>query len=723
MSQDRWPAMLSGVIGLFLLLLISSVITAGEPTARLIVVFYPDGNDGRPGSQEVDRAIRDTFAANSLEAVEIHSEYLDRVRFPDEAYQQHLAAFLKRKYAGRKIDLVIVGLAPALDFALRYRTNLFPGVPVVFCAIEKGEVLARKLPADVIGVPIQMELAATLDLALRLQPDTQKVFVVSGLSKFDQHWTAEARRIFQRYQPTIEFNYLTGLPLPELLDRVGQLPERSILYYLHVFTDHTGKLYVPAEVAHQVATAANVPVYGHVNTYVGRGVVGGRVFRFATTGKEAAELGLRVLAGEKPETIPVAATSESVDLFDWRQLRRWGIAEDRLPPTSVVLFREPTFWDQYRWQILAGVTVCLVQTLLIVGLLLQRASRRRAEKRFRQVVEADPCGMVLIDRNGLIVLANPHIGILFGYTTAELIGQPVEILLPERFRDQHVRHRTTFFDAPQTRPMGVNAGLSGRHKDGREFPIEVGLNPVRLDLGLFVLASVVDITERQKVLDSLRESQAELHTLTGRLLQARETERRHLARELHDDLNQRLALLAVELDLLSQEPPGSVDEMGDRARVLAAQVKRLSSDVHDLSHQLHPAKLAQLGLLAAVRGLCAELARSHALLIDFSHHDVPVAIAEDVALCLYRIAQEALQNVIKHSGARHAEVVVSGSDEAIVMRVADDGHGFDPDAVEQHGRLGLISMRERLRLVGGTLAIDTRPGEGTQLLVRVPLGP
>src|SRR5262249_44196570 len=147
--------------------------------------------------------------------------------------------YLRRKYAGRKVDLVITVLSSALDFALEHRAEIFPGVPVLFCAVDEQEVKARKLPADVIGVPIRVDMAATLDLALRLHPDTRRVFVVAGSAPFDAAWTAKAKQMFRPYEDRLEFEYLCGLPMDDLLSRVATLPEQSIIYYLHVFQDGT----------------------------------------------------------------------------------------------------------------------------------------------------------------------------------------------------------------------------------------------------------------------------------------------------------------------------------------------------------------------------------------------------------------------------------------------------------------------------------------------------
>ncbi len=838
-----------GVLSTFALLcswfFVTSALAGGSKQPRIVVVLYPDANDGRPGEVLVDRGIRATFAGG-LETVEIHSEHLDVSRFGDADYPQHLAEFLRRKYAGRKVDLVIAALASALDFALKHREQAFPGVPIVFCAVDQREVDARKLPPDVIGVPIKMDLAATLDVALRLHPRTQRVFVITGKASFDMQWEAEARRTFRVYEAELEFVYLSGLPTSDLLKQVGELPEHSIVYYMHVFQDGAGKSLIPAEALKLIAARANAPVYGHVDTYVGRGIVGGRVFSFETAGQNAAALGLRILAGEKPGNIGVQRIGENRYLFDWRQLRHWDISEATLPPGSEIRHHEPTFWELYHWHILGVISLCVVEALLIIGLLVQRASRRRAERRFQQAVEAAPNGMLMIGPDGSIALVNAHMEELFGYRKEEMLGRPAEMLLPERFRSQHPDQRGRFFAAPEARPMGAGRELFGRRKDGSEVPVEIGLSPVRTDAGPCVLASIADVTERKRAevvlresesrfrlmadtapvmvwmsgpdklctyfnkpwldftgrarqqelgdgwspgvhaedlrrcldtygrafdarrefrmeyrlrrcdgeyrwvrdhgvprvdadgtfegyigscyditdekqaMDALRQSQGELQELTGRLLQAQEAERRRIARELHDDLNQSLAILSVELDVLCQKPPESAAQLAGRIQALSAQVKQLSSTVHELSHQLHPAKLEQLGLVAAVRGLCKDVAHTHGLPVEFKHHEVPETLPEDTALCLYRIVQESLQNVIKHSAARRATVELNTDAEAICLRVVDDGKGFDFDLANAKGGLGLLGMRERLRLARGAIAINSQPAVGTRIEVRVP---
>src|SRR5215510_3933832 len=580
------------------LLLCAGAAAAAPPHVRTVVVLTPDNTLGSPGSAQFNQGLRATFAASSHEDIQIRFEPLDISRFHDAPGRALLADFLRQKYASQNIDLLVTALAPSLDFALEHRQTIFPGVPIVFAALDGEELRKRTLPADVIGIPIEMDLVGTLELAFRLQPETRRVSVITGSSSFDRRWEAVARQRFRPYESRVELVYLSGLSMDVLLKRVANLPNDSIVQYLHIFEDAAGKTFIPAEALALVAPRANAPIYSHVGSYIGRGIVGGHVMSFELAGSNAASLGLRILAGERPETISALAASSNAYAVDWRQLRRWGLSEGALPPGTDMRYREPGLWDLYRWHIVGAVGLFGLETALIITLLVQMAHRRQAVR-------------------------------------------------------------------------------------------------------------------------ELRLSQVELRRLTGRLLQAQEGESRRIARELHDDLGQGLALLTVALDLLRQKPPEAVGQLGARVQELLRHVRQLSSSVHELSHQLHPAKLEQLGLPAAIAGLCHELNHRHGLKIEFAEHQIPPAIAPETALCLYRIAQEALANSIKHSGAQHIRVELHGTDDAIALRIVDDGSGFDASSIQ--GGLGLVSMRERVFSLGGGIAIYSQPSDGTRVDVRVPL--
>ena len=339
---------------------------------------------------------------------------------------------------------------------------------------------------------------------------------------------------------------------------------------------------------------------------------------------------------------------------------------------------------------------------------------QKAHERLRLTVESSPDAMVIADHEGLVTLVNSQTEKLFGYAREALLGKSIEMLVPERLRSKHREHRSGYAANPTVRPMGIGLELFGRHKDGSEFPIEISLSPFETDEGQFVSSNIRDITDRKRAQEALQE-------LSARLIDAQEEERRRIARELHDDTSQRLALLAIELDQLGQHPPKSTAQLRERAQALCRRTQDIASEIHHLSRQLHPSILDQLGLVTAVRSYCGEISRQHGIQIIFNHDDVSSSISKSVSLCLYRIVQEAVQNVIKHSRAQKAQIELAERSGVLHLRVSDSGVGFDINSLQGKGGLGLVSMRERLRLVGGKLSIRSHPSQGTQIEVQVPL--
>lgn len=230
---------------------------------------------------------------------------------------------------------------------------------------------------------------------------------------------------------------------------------------------------------------------------------------------------------------------------------------------------------------------------------------------------------------------------------------------------------------------------------------------------IFLRGVLVDITKRK-----LAEQAA--HELSRKLMDAQEKERARLARELHDDLSQSLAILSIQLQSLVSKPQDPA-EITKHVDTLTQQIQQLSSDVHRISHELHPSKLTQLGLEAALRGFCRETQAAHGVKIGFEASNVPHSVPSDISLCLYRIGQEALQNVVKHSGASLTNVALRADDGVISLLVSDNGSGFDAESVRSKDSLGLISMQERIRAVNGTITIESVPDAGTKIEASVPL--
>ncbi len=245
--------------------------------------------------------------------------------------------------------------------------------------------------------------------------------------------------------------------------------------------------------------------------------------------------------------------------------------------------------------------------------------------------------------------------------------------------------------------------------------------PLAGAVGSGAVISHVDITARKQAESALQQSRRELRALTGRLINAQEEERKRISRELHDDLSQKLALLAFDTGSLLQALPASVDEIKESLRNFQVRVVQLSQDVRRISHQLHPSILEDLGLTAALGELCEEFSAREGIEVQFEQEAMPKALSVDVASCLYRVAQEALHNVSKHARASHARLKVRGSPEGIHLCICDTGVGFDSEAGLSRPGLGIVSMEERVRLVHGEFSINSQPGQGTEVRVFVPL--
>jgi len=231
---------------------------------------------------------------------------------------------------------------------------------------------------------------------------------------------------------------------------------------------------------------------------------------------------------------------------------------------------------------------------------------------------------------------------------------------------------------------------------------------------LRVVGMVADITER-------KHAEEVISSVSRRLIEAQEAERARIARDLHDDFGQRLALLAVEFEQLKQISLNPGDEARTFIAELQKQVVGITTDIQTLSHELHPSRLEHLGLVAAIRGFCREFSEHQKVEVRFSHEGIPQAVPQDISLCLFRVLQEALHNAVKHSKMNQFDVDLRGTSDFIGLTIHDGGVGFDPTTAMKGPGLGLTSMQERLKLVYGELTIDSQVNQGATIRARVPL--
>ena len=617
-----------------------------------------------------------------------------------------------------KLSLILVASEPALKFAVEYRDKIFPGVPIVFWAISS--TLADQKISGVTGVASPAGTRETIDLALHLNPDTTSVAVITNVSEIERYWLADVHAELLRHLDKVKEIDLVGPPGAEMLQRIAALPPHTVVLF-QLFPQDSNQ---PAIGTWDVlaATARHLPTYSIFQTLaLNHGGIGGAYYDDTKDSAMAGELAARVLLGERPDNIPVVHIPSLQIRVDWRQLRRWHIPESALPPGSEVLYREPTAWESYKWYIIGGLSLITLEGVLIVALVWQRARRRRTENelrfthdRLRMAVEAGrSVGWDADLRSGQKRWFG-DLQYIFGMSGDNRNGH-VGDLRKRVHPDDVETFETAVATARETRePYAAEFRVVREDGDFRwisakgKFYFTPNGEPERM------LGMATDITERKLAEETL-------NSLSGQLIKAQEEERSRIAREIHDDYQQRLALLSIDLEHLAKYLARDT-EGSDRLHELWDRVGELGSDLHSLSHRLHSSTLDILGLVAALRSLCAEFKDYHSIDVNFVEENMPRNIPREVALCLFRITQEALQNVKKHSRADSAEVRVEGLEQKIHLSISDRGTGFDQGAASRQNGIGVRSMEERVRLVGGQFAVRSRPMQGTKIDVWVPIG-
>src|SRR5436190_7716203 len=324
---------------------LSAVTSAAQPvpqTKRVLIVSGYGPNS--PGGLAVNERMQEVFSSSPQKHVEVYYEFEDHARIPNPQYEDKMAAFLKEKYADEGLNLIIGFGGPAADFLLKHEADLFPGIPKLFYFHDQQESKVRTLWPRLTGVWTAADLTRTLEMALALHPATQAVTVVSGDSAQDRFFREQAEQQYRKYEGKIQFTYLHDLNMNELKTRLAAVAPNSVVIYLSFFVDKNGNSYSGPEALSLFAPSCSAPIYGVAETYVGSGVVGGSVIDFPAIGARLGELTVRILNGEDPHAIPPLQVP-SVAMFDWRQLQRWRIDQSKLPPGSIVQFRQSTLWE------------------------------------------------------------------------------------------------------------------------------------------------------------------------------------------------------------------------------------------------------------------------------------------------------------------------------------------------------------------------------------------
>jgi signal transduction histidine kinase len=559
------------------------------------------------------------FVEAGLDGNNLQLEFLDFSKHPEPDHRWKMVAYLENKYRKQPIDLVITVHPAALQFLIGEAKDLFPGAPVINVLadpefVDNGDFRTAKvrlmegLNRPFVLMPFSLAVDATIRNILSLQPGTRNLAVISGNGFLDRGLEQITRRNLAAWQGRLKIEYLSALPLEEVLKRVTALPPESAVLFSNFSADPLGRKYRPVEVARRISQVSKAPVFGMFESIIGnKGIVGGTMPSFKREAEITVGLALEILKGKLPSRAVTFSQASFSPIFDWEQLQRWGMDSALLPAGTIVLNRPRTLWSEYKGFVAGSILLALVLTGLVIGLLFQGRRRRKVESSLQE-------------------------------------------------------------------------------------------------------------NER-----ALRQNQNDLRELTGRLITAQEEERRYLARELHDDLTQRVAVLSMEAGNLEKKLDGRQDPVKEKIGNMKNQLIVLATDIHNMARQLHPSILDDLGLIRAIESECNAFYKREGIPVFFNHENVPLNLEKKISLTLYRTVQEGLRNTSKHACAEKILVSLKGANQEVQLSLQDNGIGFDLAGSRSQPGLGLYSLRERVRLTQGTFAIRSSPGAGTVITVGLPI--
>jgi signal transduction histidine kinase/ABC-type uncharacterized transport system substrate-binding protein len=394
---------------------------------RRVLALYELGRSS-PAVALVEQQLHTALDAKTPYHIEFYSEYLETSLFSDEASQKKLRNWFIRKYQTRRPDLIIAAGPSAIQFMANVHERFYPDVPIVFCASTEEQAGYPKLDLQFTGVWMMVDAAKTVEVAMRLQSGVHRVVVVGGVAPFDRRAEDIVRESLRSYETRMDITYLTDLDIVSLSDHLKHLPKNAIILYTTITQDAAGTHFVNAtQSVPMVASAANVPVYVLADSLVGQGFVGGYVNSYAEQGRVAGETAAKILGGAKPQEIPIVRGT-NVYMFDARAMRRWGLKEDMLPPGSVLLFREPTLMERYKWEIIGTLSLFGALVVLTAYLLIERRRLTLAEQgleaeaRFERLISEFSTRFIDLPADKIDVGIEQTLSQLVNYLTVDWVG-------------------------------------------------------------------------------------------------------------------------------------------------------------------------------------------------------------------------------------------------------------------------------------------------------------
>lgn len=731
-----------------------ATLCAPASTPKQVLILHSFGREVAPYA-----AVADSFRASLLTefgaTVRLHEMSLVTALTHDPEIDDHILDYLARRFSEKAPDLVVPIGAPAVKFVAQYQKRLFPAAPIVITGVDPRMVPPEFLKSSATLVSQTLNLPGMVEDVLRIRPGTTNITVVFGVSPLERFWAGECRREFQSFTNRVNFTWLETGNFDQVLNYCAAMPPHSVILFGMYILDELG---IPCDgdlALTRLHAVANAPLFGYFASVLGKGTVGGRLYRDSEVGQRAAQVAARVLRGERPERIPPQILEAAAPVYDARELHRWGIREKDLPIKRVILFREPTFWELYRWRICIVVVIMLLQTVLIMGLLISRQGRKRTEMNLRaseealrfsaariaSAVEVSGIGFYEVNEGFRVIFLDDRVRKLFGVEPGEdepMWEKWLARIHPEdlphvsevkrEIFDRHLEHAT--LEYRYLHPSGAVLWFHHlfcvlkRDTDGRE---------------LHVMGVIQDITARKQMETASEQLREEIAHLTrvatmGELTAA-------LAHELNQPITAILNNAHAARRMIASGAP-DIEEIREILMDIIADdqragevVRRVRSLVKKERPQLQP--LDVNGIIAEVIRLVRvdALIKGVGIRTVFSP-DLPRVFSDRIQL------QQVLLNIIinafdamKAIGGERVVTIQTKHipGDGVIVSVRDSGPGIPPDKLEmiftpffssKSGGLGmgLAISRTLITALGGRIWAENNVDGGATIQFNLPLG-
>jgi PAS domain S-box-containing protein len=721
------------------LFLFHSLTYATELKEEKRVLILYSYHESLPWERLLDERLRATIASKATFYVEIDSEHTNLVTYTDDEYLHKLVDLYRYKYSNRTMDLVIGVGEEAVDLLFDYGDVLFPRVPMVFVTTEGFSPQQSFSGPNSTSLEWGFDIKATVDLLTELLPQTRQIFIVAGTTVTDRKLIKLAHTSLQGYTKRFAINYLTDIRIEDLLEKVAQLPEHSVLLYLTIFQDAEGKNFIPREILSVISKKANVPIFGITATSLGYGIVGGSLVTAESVGGKCADLALHILQGESTVDLVFEGIPNRV-MFDWRQLKRWGISEDKLPAGSVVRFKTYSFWELYRGYIVAALILILLQSGLISFLLWQRALRRRAEEKYRTVADFTYDWEYWSAPDGTINYVSPSCERISGYSVREFMDDPT--LFPKIILQEDRGTWDGHAHDVQNRQKASEIQFRIRTKGGEIRWIDHVCLPVYdgQDKFLGIRASNRDISDRKKAEFEVQQQRNELAHVTRAAALGELTS--SIAHELNQPLTAIRNYANAAQRFLSQSEP-DLSKATDAIEGIARDDRRAAEVISSIRELLrkeephyHPVQVNQViqEVLAFIRsdavieGLAIETVLAPALPVVMGDRvqlqQVLLNLILNAVDAMNKVEPDQRKIVIKTENKEDREVQVSvrdlgaGIDEAHRAKLFESFFSTKPKGMG----MGLAISQRIIYAHGGTIWGENNPDRGATFGFTLPAG-